>query len=54
METPREKEIREHNEMAHNWGVKLLAKDRHERRHNNGSRTTLEERSEFVKIMSQD
>jgi hypothetical protein len=54
METPRSKQIRETNERVAKEGLQMRMRDRHERRHNNGNKTTLKERSEFIKLMARD
>jgi hypothetical protein len=48
MEHPRSKQIRETNERVHKSMLKDKAKDRHERRHLGGKKTTLEERKKWV------
>ena len=52
-ESPRSKQVRETNERMHNEGLKIVARDRHERRHGNGKRTSkaqaLESAMQFSK-----
>jgi len=52
--SPRMKEIRENNENARKSGLAIMAKDRHERRHNGKKGTSAHERQEWVKLMSKD
>lgn len=53
-ETPRTKEIRERNEAAKRSGMEIMAKARHERRHEGKKGTTLQERHEWMNRMSKD
>lgn len=52
IDTPREKQIKERNSGIR--GVKLVAKARHERRHERGEKTTKSQALEREKMMSKD
>ncbi len=54
VESPREKQIREINTRSHQSGLAMKARDKHERRHGQGKRTSKGEALERAKLYSKD
>jgi len=47
-------EVRERNEMARRDGLAIVARGRHDRRHNGAKGTTKKEREDWMNLMSKD